>query len=94
MHRKLMTILKIIAQEIIENGVSMDDVLKNMKISEIDLIGLQNDIMDLEESEAISDEELDLLKAFITYIMVKDTHMEREDIYSIVFGKGRRITWQ
>jgi len=93
-YRKFMTILRIISQEIIENRLSMNDVLQTMDFKEIDLTSLQNDLRNLEEFEAISYEELDLLKAFITYIMMKDTLMEREDIYSIVFGKGRRITWQ
>ncbi len=93
MKNKFLNILKIISKELIENRISMDEAIMKISSMEIDLLGLQNDIIDLEQLGTINDEEIDMLKAFISYVMIKDDVMEREDIYTIVFGRGRRITW-
>ncbi len=91
--KKFLTILKLITNEIVERRMSLDDVIERVAISEIDIISLQDDIWELEKLDTVSEEEIDMLKAFISYIMIKDTNMEREDIYSIIFGRGKRILW-
>jgi len=33
------------------------------------------------------------LKALLVYILIRDSAYEKEDIFSFVFGSGRRILW-
>jgi hypothetical protein len=101
-----MTILKIIADEITSNDRMMsadrissndmivrnDDIL-NLDMKEYDLCGLFDDICDLEAMDVMSDEELDKLRVFLTYVISKDSYIDGEDVYAIVFGNGKRILW-
>ena len=48
---------------------------------------LKRDFIYLEE------EEIDEVKALLVYILMKDSLLDSEDIYSSIFGGGKRITW-
>jgi hypothetical protein len=41
----------------------------------------------------LEEEEIDEVKALLVYILMKDSLLDREDIYSSIFGGGKRITW-
>jgi hypothetical protein len=41
----------------------------------------------------LEEEELDEIKALLVYILMKDSPLDREDIYTSIFGEGKRITW-
>jgi len=89
-----MTILKIIADEITSNdrAARHDDNL-SLDIKEYDLSGIFDDICDLENMDVMSEEELDKLRVFLTYVISKDSFIDGEDVYAIVFGNGKRILW-
>ncbi|MBF0344077.1 MAG: hypothetical protein HQL06_07585 [Nitrospirae bacterium] len=93
MQRKFMTILKIIASEIVANDLDFDELNIKMNIKDYDLSGLNEDLRDLESLDILSEEDIDTLKAFLSYVVVKDTYMDSDDIYTIIFGKGKRILW-
>ncbi|MBF0539157.1 MAG: hypothetical protein HQL03_12990 [Nitrospirae bacterium] len=93
MQKKFMTILRIIAKEIVGSDLNFDDVNIKMNIRDYDLACLGDDLRDLESLDILSEEDIDTLKAFLSYVVVKDTYMDSEDIYTIIFGKGKRILW-
>jgi hypothetical protein len=47
----------------------------------------------LESSDGLEEDELDVLKSLLVYILIRKSSFEKEDIYSMVFGGGRRILW-
>jgi hypothetical protein len=89
-----MTILKIIADEIMSNDrpVYKDHDI-GMELKEYDLSGIFDDICDLETMDVMTEEELDKLKVFLTYVISKDSYIDGEDVYAVVFGSGKRILW-
>jgi len=106
LNRKFMTILKIIADEITSNDritsndmiTSNDRIVRNddnlnLYMKEYDLSGLFDDICDLEAMDVMTDEELDKLRVFLTYVISKDSYVDGEDVYAVLFGNGKRILW-
>ncbi len=41
----------------------------------------------------LEEEEMDAVRAAIAYMLIKNTDLDREAVYSIVFEEGRKITW-
>ncbi len=39
------------------------------------------------------DEELDAVRALLVSLLIKETPLDRDDIYSYIFGEGKRIIW-
>ncbi len=46
-----------------------------------------------EEQLYLDDEELDSIRALLVSILMKDTQLDKEDIYTYTFGGGRKILW-
>ena len=46
-----------------------------------------------EDAPYLDDEELDAIRSLLIYILMKNTHLEKEEIYTYIFGEGRRILW-
>lgn len=47
-----------------------------------------------EHYDYLDEEELDSMRAVLAYILMKDTDMNGDDIYDLIFkDKGGRITW-
>lgn len=42
---------------------------------------------------SMSTEELDRLREVLVYILVEDSVLDFDEVYSLVFGNGRTITW-
>ena len=45
------------------------------------------------ELDRIEQEELDRLRETLVYILLKDSELEFDEAYSIVFHNGSNITW-
>ena len=45
------------------------------------------------ESLYLDEEELDAIRSLLTYILMKNTHLEKDEIYTYIFGEGKRILW-
>ncbi len=41
----------------------------------------------------LDDEDLDAIKAFFVSFLMENTFLHRDDIYSYLFGEGKRIIW-
>ncbi|MEO5355736.1 MAG: hypothetical protein H7844_00350 [Nitrospirae bacterium YQR-1] len=93
MYKKFMTLLKLIANEIVANDLNFEESNVRMMVKDYNVADLYEDLMDLESLGIMSDEDIDTLKSFLAYVISKDTHMDRDEIYSMVFGAGKRIVW-
>ena len=41
----------------------------------------------------LDEEELDAIQSLLIYILMKNTHLEKEEIYTYILGEGKRIVW-
>lgn len=46
-----------------------------------------------DETLYLEEDELDTIKAFLAYTLMKATPLEEEEIYTYVFGEGKKILW-
>ncbi|BCB95976.1 hypothetical protein JZK55_08980 [Dissulfurispira thermophila] len=93
MAKRFIDILRLLARDLIEKGYDADDALKKIGVFDIDFLMVKEELMTMELSRYIDDAELDTIKALLSYILMKETEMDIEEIYAFVFGKGRQITW-
>ncbi|MBF0456402.1 MAG: hypothetical protein HQK99_00715 [Nitrospirae bacterium] len=93
MYKRFMTLLRIIANEIISSDMNFDESKIKIAINDFDITDLYEDLSNLEGLDLMSDEDIDTLKAFLAYVVSKDTCMDRDDVYSLIFGNGKRISW-
>jgi hypothetical protein len=50
-------------------------------------------IINLALIEELDEEDTDAVRAALVYILLNNTEMESDEIYSLVFQDGKRITW-
>ncbi|MCG6552445.1 MAG: hypothetical protein L7F77_08965 [Candidatus Magnetominusculus sp. LBB02] len=93
MYKRFMTMLRVIAGEIIASDMNYDESKINVAINDYNVTDLYEDLTNLEGLNILSDEDIDKLKAFLAYVVSQDTYMDRDDIYSMIFGNGKRISW-
>lgn len=60
---------------------------------DINLPSVDVDILSIKQGQGFDDIEDDIAKAYVSYLLMKDTDMPREMIYSYVFKEGKRILW-
>ena len=41
----------------------------------------------------LDNEELDAIKTLLVSVLMKDTPLDRDEIYSYIFGEGKKIIW-
>ena len=46
-----------------------------------------------DESLYLDDEELDAIRSLLIYILMKNTHLDKDEIYTYILGEGKRILW-
>lgn len=93
MGKKLIDILRVFARELLEQGYDIDYALKKMSILDMDFTVLTEDLHELELTNSIDELELDTVRVLLAYILINDTDLDIEVIYSFVFGSGRQIVW-
>lgn len=93
MAKRLIDILRGIAREIIEESYDADDVVQKINIIDIDFLSLKDELLAMELLNYMDEIELDTIRALLSYILMKETELHPDDIYSFIFGKGRRINW-
>lgn len=93
MTKRFIEILKVLAKDLIEKGYDADDALKNISSFDMDFLLLKEELLTLELSQYTDETELDTIKALLSYVLMKETDLEIEDIYAFTFGRGRQIIW-
>lgn len=93
MAKRLIDVLRALAKELIEKGYDADDMMKKVSAFDIDFLTVKEELLTLELTKHIDETELDIIRALLAYILMKDTELETEEIYAFIFGRGRQITW-
>lgn len=93
MARRLIDVLRVLAKELIEKGYDADDALKKISVFDIDFLTVKEELVTLELSRYIDEAELDTIRALLSYVLMKETELDTEEIYAFTFGRGRQITW-
>lgn len=93
MAKKLLKILKMITKDLSDTEFYSEEMLDTIYYDEPDLFDIGEELAELESSDGLEENELDVLKSLLVYILIRKSPFEKDDIYSIVFGGGRRILW-
>ncbi|HHN64811.1 MAG TPA: hypothetical protein ENK09_05580 [Nitrospirae bacterium] len=93
MYRKFIELLRIITEELIERDGNLENILLEVDDPDLNLFKLIEELRRIERDGLIEPEEADTVKVIIAYLFQRNTDMDTEDIYSIVFGDGRKIIW-
>jgi hypothetical protein len=70
-----------------------EEILDTIHYDEPDLFDISEELAVLESSDSLEEDELDVLKSLLVYILIRKSSFEKEDIYSLVFGGGKKILW-
>ncbi len=70
-----------------------EEILDSINYEEPDLVDISEELTALESSGSLDEDELDILKSLLVYILLKKSSFEKEEIYSLVFGGGKRVVW-
>ncbi len=82
-----------ISQDLKETELYSEEVVEGAAAEEPDLFDIGDELAALESSERLEEEELDILRSLVAYILMRDNTFDREDVYSLVFAGGKRILW-
>ena len=93
MSKKLIRMLKMITKDLKEAEFYSEEILDTIHYDEPDLLDLGEELAVLESADSLEEDELDILKSLLVYILFKRSSYEKEDIYSLVFGGGKRVIW-
>ncbi len=91
--KKLIKMLTLMTRDIKDAEFFSDDIFETIGYEEPDIYDISDELTALETSGNMDEIELDILKSLLVYILMRKSGMEKEDIYSFVFGGGRRIIW-
>jgi len=91
--KKLLKILKMISRDLRDKEFVSGEMLDALTYDESDIIDISEELENLEFYDYLEDDELDILKGLIAYILMKDSSREKEEIFSSIFAGGRRIVW-
>jgi hypothetical protein len=91
--KKLLKILQMMSKDLKDTEFYSEEILDTIHYDEPDLFDISEELAVLEASESIEEDELDVLRSLLVYILMRKSSFEKEDIYSRVFGGGKRILW-
>ncbi|GAB6182435.1 hypothetical protein [Thermodesulfovibrio hydrogeniphilus] len=89
---KLLDFLRVLARQLIDNDYN-EDAIKDFSVFDLDLHQIKEELNFIEGSELLEQEEIDMIRAFLVYLLMRETDMHEDDIYSFIFSKGRQIVW-
>ena len=93
MSKKLLKILKMISRDLKEREFVSEEIIEALDYDETDIMDIGEELENLEFYDYLEDDELDILRGLIAYILMKDSSREKEEIFSLIFAGGRRIVW-
>jgi hypothetical protein len=91
--KKLLKILRIMSKDLKDTEFYSEEILDTIHYDEPDLFEISEELAVLESSGGLEEDELDALRSLLVYILMRKSSYEQEDIYSLVFGGGRKILW-
>jgi predicted ABC-type ATPase len=91
--RRLIEVLRVLARELIEQGYDADDVVSKASLFDIDFLAVTEELSAPDVARHIDEAELDTIKVLLSYILIKESELDLEEIYTFVFGKGKQLVW-
>ncbi len=89
---KLLDFLRVLARQLIDNDYN-EEALKDLSLFDIDLNQVKEELNFIEGSELLDIEEIDMIRALLVFLLMRETDLHEDDIYSFIFSKGKQITW-
>jgi len=89
---KLLDFLRVLARQLIDNDYN-EETLKDFSLLDIDLHQIKEELNFIEGSELLDREEIDMIRALLVYLLMRETDLPEDDIYSFIFSKGKQIVW-
>lgn len=93
MSKKLLKILKMISRDLNDKEFAAGEMPEAFDYDETDIMDIGEELEKLEFYDYLEDDELDILKGLIAYLLMKDSLYEKDEIFSLLFAGGRRIIW-
>ena len=93
MSKKLLKILRMITKDLKDNEFVSGEMIEVLDYDETDIMDIGEELENLEFYDYLEEDELDILRGLIAYILMKDSSHEKEEIFSLIFAGGRRIVW-
>jgi hypothetical protein len=91
--KKLLKLLRMMSKDLKDAEFYSEEILDTIHYDEPDLLAIGEELAVLESSESLEEDELDIVKSLLVYVLIRKSSFEKEDIYSLVFGGGKRILW-
>jgi hypothetical protein len=82
-----------ISRDLKDKEVGSDEMAEALDYDETDIMDIGEELETLEFYDYLEDDELDILKGLIAYLLMKDSAYDKEEIFSLIFAGGRRIVW-
>lgn len=89
---KLLDFLRVLARELINNDYN-EESLKDFSLFDVDWHQIKEELNFIEGTELLATEEIDMIRALLVYLLMRETDLDEEDIYSFIFSKGKQIIW-
>ena len=93
MYKKFIDLLRLITEELDIRDGDIEELLLQVNAKDVNLYQVNEELKVLERSSVIEPQESDLIKSVLVYLFMKNTELDVEDIYAIVYGNGKKITW-
>ncbi len=95
MTKKILELLRELSGERkdVDLDVQPEDLVEALEFENADIEDIAVELREVEDSNRFSDHELDILKAVLVYILIKEGIYHKEDVFSLVFNNGSRILW-
>lgn len=93
MSKRLLRILYKISKELRDSDIDTEEILDTIQYDKSDLVHIWDDLEGLETSGTVDEDSLDILKALLVYILMRDSALEKDEIYALVFCGGKKIVW-
>lgn len=89
---KLFDFLRVLARQLIDNDYN-DDALSDFSLFDIDWHQVKEELNFIEGTELLDTEEIDMIRALLVYLLMRETDLHEDDIYGFIFSKGKQIIW-
>ncbi len=95
MTQKLLELLRLLTVDSKDGefDLSVDDLLSTIDCEPTNLADVREELLGIERSNRVTGNELDILKALLVYILIRDGSYDQEEVFSVIFGNGKRIIW-
>ncbi len=93
MYRKFIDLLTMITDEILDGESDMEDAIKRIRERDINLFSVNDELKTLEKSSLIGEEEADAVRSVLVFLFARETDLDLEEIYALVFGGGKKLVW-